>query len=144
MDIRNWIAYPISVLNYTTSHLSQLGQFSYLRVLFRHIHIDVVSPPSLSNGFTHLFTCVDRPTCWPYVIPSGADIYGNLGHFVRVDCYSHIRLRSPVHIDFVQLFAPDAQLQTYHHNGTSSNISTASWRLPLWSRHPLSRRNNFR
>lgn len=36
---------------------------------FDHIHVDLVGPLPPSQGFTHLFTVVDRFTRWPQAIP---------------------------------------------------------------------------
>jgi hypothetical protein len=37
---------------------------------FSHIHVDLVGPLSVSkDGFSHLFTVVDRSTRWPEAIP---------------------------------------------------------------------------
>ena len=36
---------------------------------FSHIHVDLVGPLPPSNGFTHLFTIIDRNTRWPEAIP---------------------------------------------------------------------------
>lgn len=36
---------------------------------FTHIHIDLVGPLPPSEGFTHLFTIIDRHTRWPEAIP---------------------------------------------------------------------------
>ena len=36
---------------------------------FDHIHVDIVGPLPTSQGFTHLFTIVDRFTRWPAAIP---------------------------------------------------------------------------
>ena len=36
---------------------------------FNHIHVDLVGPLPPSNGFTHLFTIVDRSSQWPEAIP---------------------------------------------------------------------------
>nr|VZI32176.1 unnamed protein product [Spirometra erinaceieuropaei] len=35
---------------------------------FSHVHLDVVGPLPPSNGYTHLFTCVDRYTRWAEAI----------------------------------------------------------------------------
>lgn len=36
---------------------------------FSHIHVDLVGPLPPSDGFTHLFTIIDRTTRWPEIIP---------------------------------------------------------------------------
>jgi transposase InsO family protein len=36
---------------------------------FAHINIDLVGPLPMSNGFTHLFTIIDRSSRWPEAIP---------------------------------------------------------------------------
>ena len=36
---------------------------------FAHVHVDLVGPLPSSNGFTYLFTCINRSTRWPQTIP---------------------------------------------------------------------------
>ena len=36
---------------------------------FEHIHVDIVGPLPSSQGYTYLFTIVDRYSRWPEVIP---------------------------------------------------------------------------
>ena len=36
---------------------------------FSHIHVDLVGPLPQSNGFSHLFTIVDRTSGWPEAVP---------------------------------------------------------------------------
>ena len=36
---------------------------------FSHIHVDWVGPFPSSRGFTHLYTIVDRTSCWPEAFP---------------------------------------------------------------------------
>ena len=43
--------------------------FTLPRRRFGHVHIDVVGPLAISNGYRYLFTAVDRATRWPEVIP---------------------------------------------------------------------------
>jgi transposase InsO family protein len=39
---------------------------------FHHIHIDLVGPLPISNGFSHLLTIVDRASRWPEALPLAA------------------------------------------------------------------------
>src|SRR5450830_485225 len=39
---------------------------------FSHVHVDLVGPLPQSNGFTYLFTVVDRTTRWPEAYPLSA------------------------------------------------------------------------
>ena len=36
---------------------------------FAHVHVDLVGPLPSSNGFTYLFTCINRSTRWPEALP---------------------------------------------------------------------------
>ena len=36
---------------------------------FSHFHVDLVGPLPLSNRYSHLFTIIDRSTCWAEAIP---------------------------------------------------------------------------
>jgi hypothetical protein len=49
---------------------------------FSHFHVDLVGPlPTLSSGYTHLFTMVDRSTRWAEAVPvkltSGQQLHGS-------------------------------------------------------------------
>ena len=46
-----------------------LGTFSVPDNRFAHVHLDLVGPLPVSNGYTYLLTCVDRFTRWPTAIP---------------------------------------------------------------------------
>ena len=46
-----------------------LEQFGIPHRHFDHIHVDIVGPLPPSNGFTYLFTIVDRFSRWPEAIP---------------------------------------------------------------------------
>ena len=36
---------------------------------FSHLHVDLVGPLPSSRGFTHLFTIMDRTSCWLKAVP---------------------------------------------------------------------------
>ena len=46
-----------------------LEKFEVPQRRFDHIHVDLVGPLPPSNGFTHLFTIIDRTSRWPEAIP---------------------------------------------------------------------------
>ena len=50
-----------------------LERFSVPPRRFEHIHVDLVVPFPPSNGFTHLFTIIDRFSHWPEAIPLSDD-----------------------------------------------------------------------
>ena len=45
------------------------GCFSFPDSRFQYVHIDLVGPLPPSNGFSYIFTCVDRYTRWPVATP---------------------------------------------------------------------------
>ena len=63
---------------------------------FDHIHVDLVGPLPPSNGYTHLFTVIDRFTRWPETIP--------LNSTTAIDCAQALlthwisRFGIPLHI----------------------------------------------
>ncbi len=53
-------------------------QMEVPRRRFSHVHVDLVGPlPVSKEGFTHLFTVVDRSTRWPEAIPLRATSTGD-------------------------------------------------------------------
>ncbi|GFT00435.1 hypothetical protein TNCV_1981701 [Trichonephila clavipes] len=70
-DIAKWtrccISYHQSKVQRHT--VSPLQPFALTVERFQHVHIDLVGPFPPPDGFTFLFTCSDRFTRWPEVIP---------------------------------------------------------------------------
>lgn len=53
-----------------TKHTSApIGQFKPPGARFRHVHIDIVGPLPISNGFRYCLTAIDRFTRWPEAYP---------------------------------------------------------------------------
>lgn len=53
-----------------TRHVSTpLGTFELPQARFKIIHIDLIGPMPLSQGYRYCLTCVDRFTRWPEVVP---------------------------------------------------------------------------
>lgn len=46
-----------------------LGTFILPSTRFEHVHIDLVGPLPISNGYTYCLTCIDRFSRWPEAIP---------------------------------------------------------------------------
>ncbi|CAH8553506.1 unnamed protein product [Schistosoma rodhaini] len=70
-DIRNWTqacmkCQKAKVHRHTSS---PMGSFSQPDTRFEHIHIDIVGPLPVSNGYNYIFTCIDRFTRWPVAVP---------------------------------------------------------------------------
>ncbi|CAH8500953.1 unnamed protein product [Schistosoma haematobium] len=49
--------------------ISPTGIFPAACARFDHIHINIVGPLPISNGYTHILTCIDRFTRWPIAVP---------------------------------------------------------------------------
>ena len=71
IDVRNWACTCLqcqrSKVNCHTS--APLFKFGTPDTRFDHVHVDIVGPLPLSQGFRYLFTAVDRFTRWPEAIP---------------------------------------------------------------------------
>ena len=70
-DVRSWArecdrCQRCKIFRHTESGIST---FTLPRRRFGHVHVDVVGPLPISNGFRYLFTTIDRATRWPEAIP---------------------------------------------------------------------------
>lgn len=70
-DCRDWARSCLACQRAKVSrHVSApLGTFSLPRARFKQVHIDLIGPLPVSQGFRYCFTAVDRFTRWPEVIP---------------------------------------------------------------------------
>lgn len=70
-DVNKWAK---SCLQCQSSKISQhnktaLGKFTEPDSRFQNIHIDIVGPLPISDGYKYLLTCIDRFSRWPVAIP---------------------------------------------------------------------------
>ena len=70
-DVRQWTRSCIKCQRAKVHrhNVTPLGTFASTDARFDHVHIDLVGPLPPSNGYTYLFTCVDRFTRWPVAVP---------------------------------------------------------------------------
>lgn len=70
-DCREWAR---ACLNCQRSKVNRhvsapIGNFSVPRARFKHVHIDLIGPLPISNGFRYCLTAIDRFSRWPEAIP---------------------------------------------------------------------------
>nr|XP_037877596.1 uncharacterized protein LOC101739129 isoform X2 [Bombyx mori] len=70
-DCRNWARSCLSCQRAKVSrHVSApLGTFDAPTARFRHVHIDLIGPLPVSQGYRYCLTAIDRFTRWPEVMP---------------------------------------------------------------------------
>lgn len=70
-DCRNWAktCHPCQTNKITRHVTPPLGTFKLPRGRFQYIHIDLIGPLPVSDGYRYCLTAVDRFTRWPEVIP---------------------------------------------------------------------------
>ncbi|BHF74435.1 hypothetical protein SprV_0501752100 [Sparganum proliferum] len=70
-DVKAWTRSCLSRQRNKVQRLnkSPIGTYPSPDARFGHVHLDVVGPLPLSNGFTHPLICIDRYTRWAEAIP---------------------------------------------------------------------------
>lgn len=70
-DCREWTrqCYPCQRAKVTRHVSSPLGVFTIPRARFLYVHIDLIGPLPVSEGFKYCLTAIDRFTRWPEAIP---------------------------------------------------------------------------
>ena len=70
-DVRTWARTCVKCqASKTTRHtVSPLESFKTVTRRFEHVHVDIVGPLPSSNGFSYIFTCVDRFSRWAEAVP---------------------------------------------------------------------------
>ena len=69
IDIRNWSRTSLQCQRSKVNRHTSAPLFKFGTPRFDHVHVDIVGPLPLSQGFRYLFTAVDRFTRWPEAIP---------------------------------------------------------------------------
>lgn len=70
-DTANWARICLSCQKSKVQRhvISPHGEFGLISERFFHVHVDIVGPLPISNGFSYLFTIVDRFSRWPEAVP---------------------------------------------------------------------------
>lgn len=70
-NCRDWTrtCYPCQRAKVTRHTSSPLGTYELPRARFQHIHIDLIGPLPVSQGYKYCLTAIDRFTRWPEAIP---------------------------------------------------------------------------
>lgn len=70
-DCRDWARACLSCQRTKVSRhvFSPIGNFDLPRGRFLHVHIDLIGPLPISQGYRYCLTAIDRFTRWPEVIP---------------------------------------------------------------------------
>ncbi|KAK4474308.1 hypothetical protein MN116_000394 [Schistosoma mekongi] len=68
-DVHKWVRECSACQQSKVSRHTPIGVFPQPDARFAHVHIDLVGPLPRSNGFTYLFTCIDRFTKFPIAVP---------------------------------------------------------------------------
>lgn len=106
---------------------SPLGTFATPDARFSHIHIDIVGPLPISDGFQYLLTMIDRFSRWPEAVPipdtSARTICRTIFHswIARFGCPSIIttdqgsQMRSSLFAEFTRILGTDKVKTTAYH-----------------------------
>ena len=70
-DSRKWTRTCLQCQKSKIQHhtVIPLSTFTTPGTRFDHIHVDIVGPLPCSQGFSYMFTCIDRFTRWPEAFP---------------------------------------------------------------------------
>ena len=103
--------------------------------MLAHLHVDLVGPlPASREGYTHLFTVVDRTTRWPEAVlmknTPAEDCAKALDSTFQRSQHHHIRQGSPVYISDLAGAVQNIENQACGHNSVPPAEQRSGGALP--------------
>ena len=105
--------------------IAPLQSFPAPAARFDSLHVDIVGPLPPSQGYTYLFTCVDRYTRWPEAIPMADATADSCAHALLSGWVSRFGVPLTIISDQGSQFESDLWRELMHLLGTTRHRTTA-------------------